>query len=97
MRALQSFWAWLHREEFIQENPFDRLKIPKAPKKVIPIFTEEQLRQIFECIDTTSPAGYRDYTIILTLLDTGIRCSELINLRLTDINLDSRLIRLWGK
>ena len=94
---MQSFWAWLQREELIQENPFDRLKIPKAPKKVIPIFTEEQLRQIFECIDTTSPAGYRDYTIILTLLDTGIRCSELINLRLTDINLDSRLIRPWGK
>ncbi|MFP3880408.1 MAG: phage integrase SAM-like domain-containing protein [Dehalococcoidia bacterium] len=33
MRALQSFWSWLEREEFIQQNPFSKLKIPKAPKK----------------------------------------------------------------
>jgi site-specific recombinase XerD len=97
MRALQSFWAWLGREEFILENPFIRLKIPKAPQKVIPIFTEQQLRQIFDCIDTTSPTGYRDYTIILTLLDTGIRCSELTGLGLSDVNLDSRLLKVQGK
>jgi len=97
MRALQSFWAWLEREGFITENPFTRLKVPKAPKKVIPIFTEGQLRQIFEGIDTTSPTGYREYTMILTLLDTGIRCSELTGLGLTDVNLDSRLLKVWGK
>lgn len=60
MRALQAFWAWLEREEFIEENPFARLKIPKAPKKIIPIFTEEQLRQLFGAVDVTSPIGYRE-------------------------------------
>ena len=97
MRAVQSFWAWLEREGFITENPFVRIKVPKAPKKVIPIFTEEQLRQIFDDIDTTSSTGYRDYTIILTLLDTGIRCSELTSLGLGDVNLDSRLLKVRGK
>lgn len=97
MRALQSFWSWLEKEGFINENPFVRLKVPKAPNKVIHTFTEEQLRQIFESIDTISPTGYRDYAIIMTLLDTGIRCSELINLRLSDVNLDSRLLKVRGK
>ena len=97
MRALQAFWSWLERENFIQENPFTRLKIPKAPKKVIPIFTEEQLHRLFAVIDIMSPVGYRDYAIILTLLDTGIRCSELTNLKLTDVNLESRLLKVWGK
>lgn len=97
LRALQAFWSWLEREEFIKENPFDRLKIPKAPRKVIPIFTEEQLLQLLASIDIASPVGYRDYTIILTLLDTGIRCSELTGLRLTDVNLESRLFKVWGK
>lgn len=97
MRALQAFWAWLEREEFIHENPFDQLKIPKAPKKVIPTFSEEQLRQIFDAVDIASPIGYRDYTIMLTLLDTGIRCSELTSLSLTDVNLDTRLLKVWGK
>jgi site-specific recombinase XerD len=97
LRALQAFWAWLERENFIQQNPFATLRIPKAPKKVIPIFTEEQLRQLFVVLDTTSPIGYRDFALILTLLDTGIRCSELINLKLTDVNLESRLLKVWGK
>lgn len=97
LRALQSFWSWLEREDFISENPFAKLKIPKAPKKVIPIFTEEQLRQLFSAVDTASPTGYRDYAIILTLLDTGIRCSELANLTITDINLGARLIKVLGK
>jgi site-specific recombinase XerD len=97
LRALRAFWSWLERENFIEVSPFVRLKIPKAPKKVIPIFTEEQLHRLFAAIDTTSPIGYRDFTIILTLIDTGIRCSELINLRLTDVNLESRLLKVWGK
>jgi integrase/recombinase XerD len=97
MRALQSFWSWLEREDFIKENPFSKLKIPKAPKKVIPIFTEEQLHQLFATIDITSPVGYRDYTIILILLDTGIRCSELTSLKVTDVKLKSRLLKVWGK
>ena len=97
LRALQSFWAWLEREQFIEKNPFAQLRIPKAPKKVIPTFTEEQLRQLFAAIDTTSELGYRDYTIILTLLDTGIRCSELTGLKVTNVNLDGRLLKVWGK
>jgi len=96
-RALQSFWSWLVREEFIQENPFAKMNIPKAPKKVIPTFTEEQLQQLFQVFNTTSPIGYRDYTLVLTLLDTGIRCSELTGMRLTSVNLESRLIKVWGK
>jgi len=97
LRALQAFWAWLEREDLINANPFAKLKIPRAPKKVIPIFTEEQLRRLFAVIDTTSPVGYRDYAIILALLDTGIRCDELTHLRLSDVNLESRLLKIWGK
>ncbi len=97
MRALQSFWAWLKREDFILENPFTKIKIPKAPKKVIPVFTEEQLRQLFSTTNTTTATGYRNYTIILTLLDTGVRCSELTSLKIADVNLESRLLKVWGK
>jgi len=97
MRALQSFWAWLVREGLVDDNPFKRVKIPRAPKKVIPVFTEEQLSRLFSVIDVTSECGQRDYTIIVTLLDTGIRCSELTGLSLADVNLESRLLKVWGK
>jgi site-specific recombinase XerD len=97
MRALQSFWSWLKREDLIDSNPFEKLKIPRAPKKVIPVFTEEHLRQLLGAVDITTPIGYRDYTIIIILLDTGIRCSELTGLHLADVNLESRLMKVWGK
>jgi len=97
MRALQAFWAWVERESFTGENPFRKLKVPKAPKKVIPTFTEGQLHQLLSSVDPTSPAGYRDYTIMLLLLDTGIRCSELTGLKLADVNFESRLLKVWGK
>ena len=97
MRALQAFWSWLKREDLIDANPFTKLKIPRAPQKVIPIFTDEQLRRLFAAIDTRTPVGFRNYTIILTLLDTGIRCSELTSLRVGDVNLESRLLKVWGK
>jgi site-specific recombinase XerD len=97
MRGLRAFWSWLKSEDFIQINPFDSVKIPKAPHKVIPTFTEEQLIDLFASIDVATAAGYRNYTIILMLLDTGIRCSELNSLKLTDVNLESRSIKVWGK
>lgn len=97
MRALRAFWSWLSKEGLITENPFDKVKVPKAPKKVIPVFTNEHLQRLFSSIDTRSATGFRDYAVMLTLLDTGIRCSELINLELTDLDLQNRLLRVKGK
>jgi len=70
LRALRAFWSWAQREGFIEENPFSQVQIPKAPRKVMPTFTEEQLRRLLGVIDTSSASGHRDYTIILTFLDT---------------------------
>lgn len=97
LRAVRAFWAWAQREGFIDENPFSHVQIPKAPRKVIPTFTEEQLRCLMEAIDTSSASGHRDYTIIMSFLDTGVRCSELTNLRVKDVNLEARLLKVWGK
>jgi site-specific recombinase XerD len=97
LRALRAFWAWAQREGFVQENPFLQVQIPKAPKKVMPTFTQEQLRRLIAAIDTRTPLGYRDYIIILTLMDTGIRCSELTGLKVQDVNLQARLFKVWGK
>jgi len=97
LRALRAFWSWAQREGFVEENPFSQIKIPKAPKKIMPTFTQEQLWYFIAAIDTRTPLGYRDYTIILTLIDTGIRCSELTGLKVEDVNLEARLFKVWGK
>jgi integrase/recombinase XerD len=96
-RSLRIFFSWLVSEGIIGTNPFDRVKIPRPPRKIIPTFSDSQIRQLLNVINTRAPEGYRNYTIILTLLDTGIRCSELTSLKLADVNLESRLLKVWGK
>ncbi len=97
LRAIRAFWSWLIAEEFIEVNPFDRVKVPKAPKKVIIPFSEDQIRDIFNVIDTKSPIGFRDASIIQTLLDTGIRVTELTSLKLKHVNLAQRCLKIHGK
>jgi len=97
LRALRAFWSWLEAEEFIDINPFNKIIIPKPPKKIMTPFSEEQVRTLLSVIDTKSATGFRDWTIILTLLDTGVRVSELTNLGLEDVNLVQRSLKVHGK
>lgn len=97
LRALRAFWSWLVSEELIESNPFDKITIPKAPKKIITPFTEDQVRLMLSAIDTKTPVGFRDWAIILVLLDTGTRVSEMTDLRLDQINLAQRSLRVLGK
>jgi integrase/recombinase XerD len=97
LRAIRAFWNWLEAEDIIMDNPFARIKVPKPPKKVVLPFTDDHVMQMLGVIDTSTPIGHRDGTIILTLLDTGLRASELANLRLVDVNLDQRCLKVMGK
>ena len=97
LRTLRTFFSWLVAEEIIAESPFRRVRIPLAPRKVIPTFSEEQFRRLLEVIDTSSPEGYRDYTMMLVLLDTGLRVSELTGLRLGNVSIEEGLLKVWGK
>ncbi|MBA7477315.1 Tyrosine recombinase XerC [subsurface metagenome] len=83
--AVRAFWSWLVREEIIISNPFDKVRIPKAPTKVIPTFSESQIKALLAVIDTSRSIGFRDWMMILTLLDTGLRASELVGLTLNEV------------
>ena len=97
MRAVRAFWSWLLSEEIIAANPFDRIKLPKPPQKVIPAFSEAQIRALLNTINTSTPQGYRDYAVIVTLLDTALRVSELTNLQLEHLWLEEGVLKVMGK
>jgi len=97
MRALRAFWSWLEAEGFIERNPFSVLKIAKVPRRVIPTFSAEQLASLIEAIDGSTPEGYRNYAIVLLLADSMLRVSELTRLKLDDVNLERRVLKVWGK
>ena len=97
LRSIRIFFSWLLAEGITKENPFDRVKIPRAPRKVVPTFTESQIGTLLGAIDTASPEGYRNYAMILMLLDTGLRVSELAGLRLPDVSVADGMLKVLGK
>ena len=96
MRSVRAFWSWLVEEDIIDINPFSRLRIPKPPRKVIATFSQSQIESLLSVINS-SAEGYRHMVIILTLLDTGLRVSELINLKMNNVWLEEGLIKVLGK
>jgi len=97
LRSLRIFFSWLVSEGIINDNPFDRVKIPRPPGKVIPTFTDSQIQELLNTIDARSPEGFRDHTIILALLDTAMRVSELCHLKLDNVWLEDGVLKVLGK
>jgi len=97
LRSLRIFFSSLTLEGIIESNPFDRVKIPRPPGKIIPAFSDSQFHGLLNAIDTRTAEGYRDYIIILTLLDTALRVSELCNLKLGNLWLDEGMLKVVGK
>ncbi len=97
VRAIKAFWGWLSREEYIKQNPLSKLPLPKVPNQLIKTLTEDQIRKLFSGIDKYIPTGMKYYCILLILLDSGVRISELVNIKLQDINPDYGSILVTGK
>lgn len=97
LRSISAFWSWLFREGFIENNPFARTKIPKAPTKVITPFTKDQIQSLLQALDTSDISGLRAYAIIFTFLDTGMRLGELIGLKKDDVDLRNKTLKVFGK
>ncbi len=97
IRALKAFWGWLFKEGHIDSNPLAGLSLPKVPKNMIAILEKEQILQLLKAIDKYTPSGARNYAILLLLIDTGLRISELTCIKITDINQTQSYIKVIGK
>lgn len=73
------------------------IKAKKEIKKVMNYLTEEELKTIFDSIDTSTKIGRRNLTILTLLYDTAARASEIINIKIEDIHLEEKYIILTGK
>ncbi len=94
VRTLRVFFSWVVREEYLPDSPTAKIPVPKATQKVINTFTHEQIGKLAEACYRTNGNGYRNLTILLLLLDTGIRVSELVNINHEDVNLAEGWIKI---
>jgi integrase/recombinase XerD len=95
MSYLKAFFRWCYMEELISSDVAARLRKPKVPEKVVTAFTQEHLDKLLAVCDTSTNNGFRDYVILLLLLDTGMRVSELCGLRLSDVH--TKYVKVDGK
>lgn len=95
VRAFKAFFNWCYVEELLPKDPSARVSMPKAPEYIIPTFKPEHLAAMFDACDVKTELGFRDYTILLVLLDTGIRLGELVGLKTTDVH--DTYLTVFGK
>ena len=95
--SLKCYYNFLLKEKYINNDPSDLLKSPKIDKKYPTYLTIDELNRILLAIDTSNNLGKRDYLLINLLYDSGVRVSELINIRINNIDFENRLIKIIGK
>ena len=95
--ALKSFFNYLIFEELIKDSPISNIEAPKLEKKLPQVLTEDEITQLIKSVDLNHVFGQRNKTIIEVLYGTGIRVSELVNLKLSNIFFKENILKVNGK
>lgn len=95
--SLRSFYKYLLKNRVIKSNPMVLIKNPKLEKRVPKFLYYNELSSLFESIDTSTILGIRDNLILEILYSTGVRVSELVSIKLSDINNFDKSITIFGK
>ncbi|MBT8321578.1 MAG: site-specific tyrosine recombinase XerD [Eudoraea sp.] len=95
--GLRSFFNYLIFEGYREDNPTDLLESPKIGRKLPDTLSLNEIDKLVAAIDRSKPEGERNRAILETLYGCGLRVSELIGLRLSDLYFDEGFIRVTGK
>lgn len=97
IRVFKVFYKTTCQEKLIQVDPMATIKQVRAEKKIKPVVSPEQIGQILDQFDRRTFYGARDYCMILLTFDAMLRLSELLSIRMKDLDLNSRLVKVYGK
>ena len=93
--SLRGFYNFLISLNYLENNPCSLVKTPRKEKKLPRFFYYNELEELFKVPDMTTPLGQRDRLLLEVLYASGVRVSELVNIKLKDI--DNMDIRIFGK
>lgn len=96
-RALSRFFDFLVEEEEIDQSPMAKMKPPTIPETTVPVVADVDLRKLVAVCAGKTFEDRRDSAMLRLLIDTGMRASELVNLRVTDLDLDLGVAIVMGK
>lgn len=95
--ALRTFFVFAFEKSYLKENISKQIKMPKYKKKVIEILNKNEIDILLNSFDRTTFVGSRDSLIVSLMLDCGLRLSEVVKLKVEDINTTNNLIKVDGK
>jgi integrase/recombinase XerD len=95
--GIRSFYKFFLLEDWIEESPADFVEPPKIGRKLPVVLDPTEIDAMIAAIDRTKPGGERDIAMIETLYSCGLRVSELIGLRLTQVHWDESYVQVIGK
>ncbi len=95
--GLRSFFNFLVFEGYREDNPLDLIETPKTGRKLPEVLSTAEINRMIEAIDLTKAEGERNRAIIETLYGCGLRVSELLSLKLSDLFFEEGFIKVTGK
>lgn len=95
--GIKSFYKFLLIEEIVENDPTTLLESPKIGRKLPDVLNHDEINLMIESIDLTKPEGLRNKAILETLYSCGLRVSELVNLRLSNLHFEQEFIKIAGK
>ncbi|MGH8562179.1 MAG: site-specific tyrosine recombinase XerD, partial [Nevskiales bacterium] len=97
LTSLRRFYRWLARENLVSEDPSALIDMPKLGRPLPRILSESQVEALLNAPDVAQPLGLRDRAMLELLYATGLRVTELVTLRLHQINLRQGVVQVVGK
>jgi len=95
--GIRAFFKYMLMEDMIQQSPADLLELPKLPKKLPDVLSIEEIDALINAIDLSKPEGQRNKAMLETLYCCGLRVTELVGLKITDISFDEGYMKVIGK
>lgn len=95
--GVRSFYKYLLLEDKIEADPSNLLETPKIGRKLPETLSHEEVKNLIESVDLSKPEGERNRTILETLYSSGLRVSELVNLKISNIYFNEGFMRIVGK
>ena len=95
--SVKALYRFLDAEGKLSENPCDRIAAPKINPYLPTVLSVKEVLSILDSVDLSKPEGHRNRAILEVLYSCGLRVSELVNLKISDLFLDEQFVRVFGK
>jgi integrase/recombinase XerD len=95
--AIRGFYRFLVQEKILRKDPARLVDLPKSGLKLPQVLSRAEMELLLKAPDTAKPVGIRDAAMLELLYAAGLRVSELVKLKIQDVNLEAGFVRIFGK